>query len=89
VRIVELLAENGEMPAGQIASHFPMTRAAVSRHLRHLEDAGFLAVREEAQRRMYRLNPAPFAEIDEWLDRYRRFWNSKFATLADHVEKKP
>jgi DNA-binding transcriptional ArsR family regulator len=87
LEIVELLAEEGELPAGKIAERFPMTRAADSRHLRYLEDAGFVVVREDAQRRMYRLNPAPFAEIDAWLSTYRRFWGAKFATLRDHVER--
>ena len=88
VRIVEILAERGELPAGTIAEGFPMTRAAVSRHLRHLEDAGFVIVREEAQRRMYRLDPRRFIELDGWLDRYARFWDTKMDSLRRHVEGK-
>src|SRR4051812_24700323 len=57
LRVIELLAEHDELPAGRIAEHFDMTRAGVSRHLRTLEEAGFVAVRVEAQRRLYRLNP--------------------------------
>ena len=64
-----------------------MTRAAVSRHLRTLEDAGFVTVREDAQRRLYRLNPTPFVEMDEWLARYRRFWTGKVRSLHHHVER--
>ena len=87
LRIVELLAEKGELPAGKIAEHFAsMTRAAVSRHLRSLEDAGFVVVTADAQRHVYRLNPAPFVEMDAWLNRYRRFWGHKFGTLQKHVE---
>lgn len=86
VRLVELLAEHGELPAGKLAEHFDLTRAAVSRHLRTLEDTGFVVVREEAQRRMYRLNPAPFVEMDEWLARYRQFWTGKVRSLRTHVE---
>jgi DNA-binding transcriptional ArsR family regulator len=85
LRIVELLAEHGELPAGEIASHFAMTRAGVSRHLRHLEDAGFLVVRTDAQRRLYRLDPAPFAEIDRWLARYREFWGRRLPALRTHL----
>jgi DNA-binding transcriptional ArsR family regulator len=85
LRIVELLAEHGELPAGEIASHFSMTRAGVSRHLRHLEDAGFLAVRTDAQRRLYRLDPAPFAEMDAWLGRYRTFWGRRLPALRKHL----
>ena len=85
VRIVELLAESGELPAGKIAEHFSMTRAGVSRHLRLLEDAGFVAVREEAQRRLYRVNPVPLEEIDAWIDRYRGMWEAKLQSLHKQV----
>jgi DNA-binding transcriptional ArsR family regulator len=85
LRIVELLAEHGEMAAGEVAEHFDMTRAGVSRHLRQLEEAGFVLVRLDAQRRMYRLNPEPFAEIDRWLGTYRRFWGAKFTALRKHM----
>jgi DNA-binding transcriptional ArsR family regulator len=85
LRIVELLAEHGEMAAGEVAAQFDMTRAGVSRHLRQLEDAGFVLVRLDAQRRMYRLNPEPFAEIDRWLVTYRRFWGAKFDALRKHM----
>jgi DNA-binding transcriptional ArsR family regulator len=87
LRIVELLAEHGELAAGRIAEHFDgMTRAAVSRHLRTLEDGGFVVVRGEAQRRLYRLDPTPFVELDVWLAKYRSFWGAKFKTLRSHTE---
>ena len=86
LRIVELLSEHGEMAAGEIAAHFDMTRAGVSRHLRSLEDAGFLTVRTDAQRRLYRVNPAAFTEIDQWMSRYSAFWGTKFSALRKKVE---
>jgi DNA-binding transcriptional ArsR family regulator len=87
LRVLELLAEHEELPAGRIADNFRMTRAGVSRHLRTLEEAGFVIVRVDAQRRLYRLNPEPFAEIDVWLGRYRRIWGAKFASLRRHLEE--
>src|SRR5262245_17526546 len=88
LQIVELLADEGELPAGKIAESFSMTRAGVSRHLRTLEDAGVLLVRIDAQRRMYRLNPQPFRELDAWLHKYKRFWGRRFGALKRHVEEK-
>jgi len=85
LQIVELLADLGEMPAGKIAERFSMTRAGVSRHLRTLEDAGVLLVRLDAQRRLYRLNPKPFRDLDAWLHKYRRFWSRSFRALDRHV----
>ena len=88
LRIVELLADSGELPAGRIAERFEMTRAGVSRHLRSLEEAGVVLVRLDAQRRMYRLNPEPFREMEDWLRRHRTFWARRFARLKQHVETK-
>ncbi len=63
-----------------------MTRAAVSRHLRTLEDTGLLMVRSNAQRRLYRLNPEPLTELDAWLGRYRQLWARKVSSLVKHLE---
>ncbi len=68
--IVELLAA-GEMGAGEIAERFPVTRPAISRHLRVLREAGLVTSEVRAQRRVYRLERAPLAELDAWLDRFR------------------
>ena len=68
--IVELLAA-GEMGAGEIAERFPVTRPAISRHLRVLREAGLVTSEVRAQRRVYRLERAPLAELDTWLDRFR------------------
>ena len=68
--IVELLAA-GEMGAGEIAERFPVTRPAVSRHLRVLREAGLVTSEVRAQRRVYRLERAPLAELDAWLERFR------------------
>jgi DNA-binding transcriptional ArsR family regulator len=69
-QIVELLAA-GEMGAGEIAARFPVSRPAVSRHLRVLREAGLVADEVRAQRRVYRLERAPLALLDTWLDRFR------------------
>ncbi len=68
--IVELLA-TGELGAGEIAERFPVTRPAISRHLRVLREAGLVTSEVRAQRRVYRLERASLAELDAWLDRFR------------------
>lgn len=77
----------GERTAGELAELFPMTRPAVSRHLRVLREAGLVTARQEAQRRIYRIEPGPLREIDRWLDRYRRFWKDRLGGLADYIEE--
>jgi DNA-binding transcriptional ArsR family regulator len=75
-QIIELLAER-DRDAGEIASHFAVSRPAVSRHLRVLREHGLVRSRGEAQRRVYSLEPGPLEEIDAWLARYRVFWTNR------------
>jgi DNA-binding transcriptional ArsR family regulator len=86
-RIVELLAE-GERTAGEIASQFPTSRPGVSRHLRVLREHGLVRAREDAQRRLYSLDPAPLEELDEWLQRYRRFWTNRLEALETEIHRR-
>lgn len=79
-RIVELLAK-GERSAGDLGRRFAMTQPAVSQHLRALRDARLVRVRQEAQRRMYSIDPKGLAEIDAWLSRYRAFWAKRLDAL--------
>lgn len=65
-RVVELLA-HGELTAGEIANEFPQSRPAVSRHLRVLREAGIVTSHVEGTRRLYALNRAPLAELEQWL----------------------
>ena len=74
-RILEMLAER-ELAAGEIARRFDMTPPAVSQHLKILRNADLVRVRNDAQRRMYALEPNGLAELDTWLNRYRHFWNA-------------
>ena len=85
-RILELLAD-GELSAGELAAEFPVTRPAVSRHLRVLRETGLVDVRDEAQRRVYSLNPTPLAEVDEWLARYRGFWAQRLDALDTQLRR--
>ena len=85
-RIVELLAER-ELGAGEIAAQFSISRPAVSRHLRVLREHGLVRARGEAQRRLYSLEPAPLAELDAWLDRYRGFWAQRLDALDTQLRR--
>jgi DNA-binding transcriptional ArsR family regulator len=87
LRIVELLAE-GERSAGEIASHFETSRPGISRHLRVLREHGLVRAREDAQRRLYSLDPAPLEELDEWLQRYRRFWSNRLDALDTEIRRR-
>lgn len=76
-----------ERPAGELVSALPqLTQPAVSRHLRVLREAGLVVVRPEAQRRVYALRPDRLAEIDAWLEPYRRFWSRHLDALERHLD---
>jgi DNA-binding transcriptional ArsR family regulator len=79
-RIVELLAER-DRDAGEIASHFRVSRPAVSRHLRVLREHGLVRAQSVAQRRVYSLDPEPLEEIDAWLAKYRPYWANRLDAL--------
>ncbi len=87
-RIVEMLATR-DLPAGAIARRFDMTPPAVSQHLKLLRDAGLVAVRRDAQRRIYTLDPRGLAELDAWLARFRRFWGGRLDALERELSREP
>ena len=78
--IVDLLAA-GERDAGAIAGEFSISRPAISRHLRVLREAGLVNVRVEAQRRVYSVRPEGLMAVDDWLAKYRRFWDERLDAL--------
>jgi DNA-binding transcriptional ArsR family regulator len=86
-RIVELLAD-GERSAGEIASHFATSRPGISRHLRVLHEHGLVNTRREGTRHLYSLDPAPLEEVDEWLERYRRFWTNRLDALDTEIRRR-
>lgn len=85
-RILELLVV-GDVPAGELADRFPVSRPAVSRHLRVLREAGLVQVRVDRQRRLYSLDPTPLAELDEWLTPYRRLWSQRLDALDTEIRR--
>ncbi|HEY1710205.1 MAG TPA: metalloregulator ArsR/SmtB family transcription factor [Rhizomicrobium sp.] len=83
--IVSMLAAN-DMNASEIASHFPVSRPAVSRHLSVLLRANLVQVREEAQRRVYSLDPKGLDDANAWIEECRRVWNARLDALGRHLD---
>jgi DNA-binding transcriptional ArsR family regulator len=79
-QIVELLRD-GPRPVGEMVNRLHLRQPQVSKHLRVLSDAGLVDVRVDAQRRIYALRPAPLRELEVWVERYRRLWESNFQRL--------
>jgi DNA-binding transcriptional ArsR family regulator len=85
-RAVLDLLRKGSQPAGQIASAFPISRPAISKHLRLLRQAHLVEERREGRHRVYQLNPEPLRAVDSWLEQYRVFWQANLANLKSFVE---
>jgi|SRR5215471_20803522 len=85
-QIIEMLADR-ERDAGELAAAFPVSRPAVSRHLRVLREAGLVRVRPQAQRRVYALDPEPLEDLARWLERYRRFWSQRLDALDTELAR--
>jgi len=88
--ILSLLARtqvSSQQSVGEIERQLRMSQPTVSKHLRVLRDAGFVESTVDAQRRLYRLNPEPFQEVDAWLAQFRRFWSSHLDALERHLDR--
>ena len=85
-RAVLDLLRAGTRPAGDIARAFPISRPAISKHLRILRRAHLVEERRKGRHRMYQLNPEPLKTVDSWLEQYRSFWNASLANLKSFVE---
>ena len=89
-RILELLAE-GEHSSGEVVAvigrEFGITQSAVSQHLRVLRESGFATVRGDGARRLYAVDVQPLADIDAWLDRFRRLWDEPLDALATEIAR--
>ena len=73
--------------AGDLAARFPISRPAISRHLRVLREAGLVSVHEHGRERLYRLDPAPLEQVDAWLDDFRDRWGPRLDALATEVHR--
>ncbi|MEU4448837.1 metalloregulator ArsR/SmtB family transcription factor [Actinosynnema sp. NPDC050801] len=89
-RILELLAD-GELTSGAVTEvvrrEFGISQPAVSQHLRVLRENGFARVRAEGTRRLYAVDDQGLREVDEWLDRFRRFWSGHLDALATELAR--
>ena len=76
-----------QQSVGEIERQLRMTQPTVSKHLRVLREAGFVEATVDAQRRLYRLKPEPFQEVEAWLAPFRRFWSAHVDALERHLDR--
>jgi DNA-binding transcriptional ArsR family regulator len=83
--ILDLLRQD-DRAVGDLVSELGISQPGVSKHLRVLRDAGLVGVKVDAQRRVYRLQPEPLRQIDEWLAPYRAAWRDRLGALERHLD---
>lgn len=84
-KLLKLLSKE-EMPVTAISEHFPISRTAVSKHLRVLADAGLVKERKAGRETRYKLEPEPLNELKDWLQYFELFWENKLSALKFFVE---
>ena len=80
------LLRTGRQTVGQLASNFPTSRQAISKHVQLLRAAGLIVTRESGTTRLCELNGKPLRAVDDWLRDYDAFWRSSLRSLKRHVE---
>lgn len=85
-RILDLLAES-DQPVTAIAAPFPVSRPAISQHLRVLRQAGLVTEQRLGRHRHYRLLPDRLRDVNDWLAGYQRFWAHRMDALRAYVEE--
>ena len=85
-RILDELVR-AEASVGTLVDVLALPQPTVSKHLRVLRDAGFVACRSHAQQRIYRVEPEPLRAVAAWLEPYRRLWDRHLDALARHLEE--
>jgi DNA-binding transcriptional ArsR family regulator len=83
--VLDLLLRE-RLPAGRIAQAFPVSRPAISKHLRVLRHARLVRMHRVGRQRLFELNPGPLKTVDLWLSRYRAFWQNELSNLKHFVE---
>jgi DNA-binding transcriptional ArsR family regulator len=85
-QILDLLRQD-ERSVNQLVEALGLAQPAVSKHLRTLREAGLVAVRTDAQRRVYRLRAEPLRELNGWLEPYRQLWDQRLDALEQHLDQ--
>jgi DNA-binding transcriptional ArsR family regulator len=87
LQIVEALL-GGERAVNDLVAQVDIHQSGVSRHLRILEEAGFVRMRPDGPRRLYSLRPEPFRELDSWVTQYRVLWVARLDAFGDALARK-
>ncbi|HEX5652618.1 MAG TPA: metalloregulator ArsR/SmtB family transcription factor [Chitinophagaceae bacterium] len=86
--IIQLIAP-GPLNLNAVAGKFPISRPAISKHIKILTECGLILIHQKGRERFCEVNLAPLHEVSDWIDQYSRFWNRKLDALAGYLAEKP
>ena len=78
---------SGAKPVNTLVEVVGMRQPVVSKHLRILRDAGLVKVTPDGQRRLYSIHAEPLAEVDAWIEPYRKFWSERLNAFELHLDE--
>lgn len=84
-KLLEMIANNGDMPVSAINQHFSISAPAISQHLKVLREAGLVQMQKKAQQRIYSIQPDGLEEVWEWLNDMRQFWQKRLDKLESQL----
>ncbi|MFJ8605653.1 ArsR/SmtB family transcription factor [Streptomyces sp. NPDC093675] len=87
--VLRLLRDEGPQPVQALADRFDMRRPSLSEHLKVLREAGLVSEQRSGRQRIYRLEAAPLAEVQDWLHPYERFWRQRLRGLGELLNRMP
>lgn len=87
-RDILMMLTHEKLSINAIAENFDISRPAVSKHIKILEEAGFIAITEQGRERYCELNAKGFNEIKEWVIFFEQFWKQKMANLEELLNKR-
>jgi len=85
--IIEMLASSGHLSATELYGRFPSSPPAISQHLKVLREANLVVVEKKAQFRLYRVNPEPMRELEDWVKKVTRIWEERFEALDEVLQE--
>src|SRR4051794_12198002 len=86
-RAILSLLVSSEQSVGELERQLGLSQPTVSKHLRVLREAGLVEATVDAQRRVYRLNPEPLQEVEDWLAPFRQLWSTHIDALERHLDR--
>jgi DNA-binding transcriptional ArsR family regulator len=83
-----LVVATAALSLTQISEKFEISRQGITKHVRIMEDAGLIKIKNKGRERFCEVDPTPLSEIKDWLAVYDKFWDDKLKNLGNFLDQK-